>query len=341
MNNFSSYEKIPNNFKKLKLSETDFTKLDKVDWVVTEKIHGANFSFIYENGLLRFAKRKEYLTWDDDFFAFQTLVNKIEDKVLRIFEQLSLDLEAAKYIIYGELLGGEYPHTEVENNPDLQAIQTGVYYSPAIEFCAFDIAFEEEESKSYLDYETAIAYFENENLLYAQPLFIGKLNEAFEFDTHIDSKIPAIFSLPSLENNLIEGIVIKPFHEIPDLEDRPILKIKNPEFEEENKFHEAEKWSHIPNLQSKSVELSFLLEELRKYVNKKRLESAISKIGSLDFTNQVRVLAIQVEFLNDVFTDFNENHFNILAELSEEQHHWLKERIQIDIQKCMLIPSKS
>lgn len=335
MTDFSSYEKMSNNFKKLKLNEKDFVKLNKVDWIVTEKIHGANFSFVYEKGILRFAKRKEFLSWQDDFFAFQTLVHSIEDKILSVFEKISIDFEAEKYIIYGELFGGEYPHTTVENNPALHAIQTGVYYSPNIEFCAFDVALEDNEEKFYLDYDSAMEYFENEDLLYAYPLLIGKLNEVLEFDININSTIPAQLSLPILDNNLIEGIVIKPLKEIQDLETRPILKIKNTAFDEEIKFHEAQKWSHIPDLSSKSVELSFLLEELRKYVNKNRLESAISKTGSLDFSNSERVSSISLEFLNDIITDFNENHLNILTELPDEQQNWLKTRIKVDIQKCM------
>lgn len=335
MTEFSSYEKMPNTFKKIKLNEQDFAKLEKVDWVVTEKIHGANFSFVYENGLLKFAKRKEYLSWDDDFFAFQGLVHKIENQILKVLEELSLDLEAEKYIIYGELFGGKYPHPELENNPDLQAIQTGIYYSPDIEFCAFDIAIEDKEGKRYLDYSTAIEYFEKQNLLYVEPLLIGKLNETLNFDTYINSQIPNKLGLPSLENNLIEGVVIKPFSEIESLETRPILKIKNTEFEEENKFHEAEKWTHIPDLSSDSVELSFLLEELRKYVNHNRLESAISKIGNLDLTNEDRIAEIKKEFLEDTITDFDDAYHDILKELSDTQQTWLKERLLVDIQKCI------
>lgn len=65
MTQFSSYEKMPSSLKKLELSEKEFSQLEKLLWVVTEKIHGANFSFIYENGQLRLAKRKDYLAWDD------------------------------------------------------------------------------------------------------------------------------------------------------------------------------------------------------------------------------------------------------------------------------------
>lgn len=50
-----------------------FSQMEKLKWVVTEKVHGANFSFFYENGNLKFAKRKDYLNWTDDFLAFNGL----------------------------------------------------------------------------------------------------------------------------------------------------------------------------------------------------------------------------------------------------------------------------
>ncbi len=140
MSDFLSYEKMPTNLKKLGLKEADFAKLEKLRWVVTEKVHGANFSFHYEDRRLKFAKRKEFLSWSDDFFGFQLVANRLEERVTSLFEELSLKEGANHIILYGELFGGDYPHPQVERNPELHPIQTGVYYSPDISFCAFDLA---------------------------------------------------------------------------------------------------------------------------------------------------------------------------------------------------------
>jgi len=336
MNEFSGYEKMPNHFKKLGLTAQDFSILEKEKWVVTEKIHGANFSFVYEKSRLKFAKRKEYLQWTDDFFGFQLVVNQLEDRILQLFEQLKTDYSAETCILYGELFGGKYPHQEVEIFPNVQAIQTGVYYSPTIEFCAFDLAFQlnDSESKVYLSYETAISYFKKFEIFYAKPLFIGKMNEAMNFNTKMNSLIPKELNLPELQNNLIEGIVIKPFHET-DIKPRPILKIKNIEFDEEEKFHEAEKWSFIPKISSKSEELGYILDELKRNLTKNRLESAISKIGPLDFNNQFRITEIKNELLHDIFVDFNENNELILNELSNDETEWLKKRMFSEINQFL------
>ncbi|WP_271784859.1 RNA ligase family protein [Aquimarina algiphila] len=339
MNTFSEYEKMPSNFEKLGLNVRDFEKMEKLQWVVTEKVHGANFSFVYENGNLKYAKRKEYLSWNDDFFGFQLVVNNIENAIIQLFEDLSFKIKATKYIVYGELFGGEYPHPSVESIPNVQAIQTGVYYTPTINFCAFDIAMETDgiQTKLYLDYESSLFYFEKHNVFHAKPLFIGKFGEALNFNTRINSTIPKQLKLPEIRENLIEGVVIKPFNQVDykTIHLRPIIKLKNKEFDEEKKYHQAEKWTYIPNISSKSEDLSFLLDELRDYITVNRLQSAISKIGALNFTNEQRVTDIESEFFRDVLVDFNEDNENLLDELSNDEKKWIDERVYAEIKKVI------
>jgi Rnl2 family RNA ligase len=325
----SEYEKIPTTLRQLGLPEKALGALDKLTWVVTEKIHGANFSFAYENRKLLFAKRKAYLDWHDDFFGFQEVVCRLEDQVLGLFEALSLDVKADRYILYGELFGGKYPHPDVPAHPGVEAIQTGVYYEPAVHFCAFDLAFEAGEKKQYLDYATAIRYFENFGIFYAKALFSGKLNEALAFDTRIPSRVPAQLGLPPIGDNLIEGVVIKPLRhsDLKEIASRPVIKLKNAEFEEE-KFHEAQKWSFIPNVSAKSEDLSFIVDEIAGYINANRVDSAVSKTGRLDVGNPARLQAIRDEMLADVWADFNGNHHGLLDELSADQQYWLRNRIK-------------
>lgn len=335
MDRNSEYEKMPKSLKGLHLTEKEQHELNKLKWVVTEKIHGANFSFIYEHQQLLYAKRKDYLKWDDDFFGFQIVAARMEDNVISLFEQLKQDISADRYIIYGELFGGGYPHPEVAPDQQVQAIQTGVYYSPAIQFCAFDIAVENDTagSKKYLDYDVSMAYFERFGILYAQVLFAGKLSEALNFDININSGIPAQLQLPSITPNLIEGVVIKPLSHsgLTDFETRPIIKIKNPQFDEEKKFHEAIKWSFIPDVTSRAEELTFLVDEMDRYITKNRLDSALSKTGRMDFSNEKRMQEIKQEFQEDIFTDFNDDNGNILAYLDDAKTKWIKDRINARI----------
>lgn len=334
MNRNPEYEKMPKHLKGLDLTEKAQQQLNKLKWVVTEKIHGANFSFVYEHRQLRYAKRKEYLRWTDDFFGFQRVAVHMEEAVLSLFEQLQQDIPATKYILYGELYGGGYPHPQVTADPDVQAIQTGIYYSPAVRFCAFDIAIESAEGhKTYLDYELTLDYLQRFGIHCIQPLFTGKLNEALDFDIRINSMIPAQLQLPEILPNLIEGVVIKPLRHsgLEALDIRPILKRKNPEFDEEKKFHEAEKWSFVPDVQSKSARLDFIVEEMSRYLTENRLNSALSKTGRLDFNNESRIAEVKKELQLDIFVDFNTDNADILGDLKEDDMQWLRNRIAAQI----------
>lgn len=342
MSEFSGYEKIPTDLKKLGLNEKDFSEMEKLKWIVTEKIHGANFSFVYENRHLKFAKRKEYLKWTDDFFGFQLVVKKLEENILRLFEHLSNEINAKKYIIYGELFGGKYPHEQINPIKNLYPIQTGVYYTPTIDFYAFDIAIETNDldTKYYLDYEKSMRYFKQFQIFYAKPLLIGKLTEVMNFNTRINSLIPKEFALPELKDNLIEGIVIKPFNQIDNNHFRPIIKIKNTEFEEENKYHEAEKWSFIPKISSNTEDLSFIIDEFIAYITENRLKSAISKVGKLNIDNEMRMNEIKKEFLEDIINNFDENNNNFFNDLSIDKKEWIIKRLNAEINRMIHIYTK-
>ncbi|MEO1270825.1 MAG: hypothetical protein AAFX99_22285 [Myxococcota bacterium] len=59
---FESYPKIAESVGSWRLNEADTRALNKVPWVVTEKVHGANFSWLVDaEGGLRCAKRKALL----------------------------------------------------------------------------------------------------------------------------------------------------------------------------------------------------------------------------------------------------------------------------------------
>jgi Rnl2 family RNA ligase len=332
MSTFSEYEKMPENFNQYGQNEKLVKDMNKLKWVVTEKVHGANFSFVYQNKNLQFAKRKDLLKWNDDFFGFQSVISKIETQIISLFEQLSFDFKADKYIVYGELFGGHYPHQDVVPEPNVQAIQTGVYYTPEISFCAFDIAFVKEGKKEYLDYDLTVSYFEKFSVFHAKILFSGKLNEALEFNKRISSTIPALLNLPLIEDNLIEGIVVKPLKHngLIQNDERPVIKLKNAEFKEQ-KFHQAQNWSYIPEVSSHSEELTFLIEDLRTYITENRLNSVLSKIGAIDFKNIQRMENIYNEFVEDVLLDFNIQNDQILNDILAEQTEWIINRIKPEI----------
>ena len=57
-----------------------------------------------------YAKRKEILEKNDEFFNYKSILEEIQPKIKKIFEEIKEKKNSIS--IYGELFGGEYPHEE-------------------------------------------------------------------------------------------------------------------------------------------------------------------------------------------------------------------------------------
>ncbi|BAY08940.1 RNA ligase family protein [Calothrix sp. NIES-2098] len=333
---YLSYEKIPENPNKWALTESDYRLLNKTDWVVTEKIHGANFGITTDGYEVRFAKRKEFLQREEDFFSYQSLKDKLSRQVKEIYQILKAITLFQKIYVYGELFGGEYPHPDVPAVSQVQAVQTGVYYSPKIEYCAFDIVgwySETTATRYYLDYEILLKLCQHVGMMAATPLFIGKYHDAMAYNIEFESTIPAILGLPKLPcMNKAEGVVIKPLHSIyiekGKEKIRPIIKKKIPEFAEDSRFHQARKWTvqQQPIItQEMSIEEE-LSQEMLSLVTPNRLNNVISKFGRV--TNKRKQQQQLIELLvSDVLESFKEEYESIFIALEDADRQNMIEQL--------------
>ncbi|MDZ7959174.1 MAG: RNA ligase family protein [Aulosira sp. DedQUE10] len=322
---YISYEKIPENFNKWSLTESDYRLFNKTDWVVTEKIHGANFGISTDGVEVRFAKRKEFLEPGENFFDYQSLKAQLVPQVQEIFQILQSDKRLQKIYIYGELFGGQYPHPDVPAVSHVQAVQTGVYYSPKIEYCAFDIVVVQSSNaaeKYYLDYEIALKLFQQVGIMAAVPLFIGKYHEALVYNIDFDSTIPAILGLPKLPFvNKAEGVVIKPLHSIyidtGKEKIRPIIKQKIPDFAEDSRFHQAQKWTGKQQpIVIKQINIEEeLSQEMLALVTPTRLNNVISKVGRVSVNNKKQRQQLVELLVTDVLESFKEEYESIFNAL--------------------------
>jgi Rnl2 family RNA ligase len=245
---FQNYEKIAESSDEWRLDEAAYRHLEKVSWVVTEKIHGANFCFVLDGQTIRCASRKHLLERDEDFFHYQVVLARLQETLWRMFRLVQSSYpQMSRASVYGELFGGSYPHPDVPPDPAVEPVQTGVWYCPSLEFCAFDLAIEGEAAglpRTYVDYDQAISFFQTAGLFYAAPLLIGSYQEALAYPLGFRSTIPGLLGLPPLqEENRAEGVVIKPLKTImlPTNKGsiRPVLKRKIAEFAEDKRFHQA------------------------------------------------------------------------------------------------------
>jgi Rnl2 family RNA ligase len=239
--------------------------------------------------------------------------------------------QLSQLFIYGELCGGGYPHPDVPPDPAVQPVQTGIWYSPSIAFCAFDLAMQDDASptpKTYLDYDLALQICQEVGIFSAAPLFTGSYQEALTYPLGFDSTLPARLGLPPLpEANKAEGVVIKPLKtlliETRKGAPRPVLKKKIPEFAEDKRFSQAQKWS-TPQSPAAQSHLDLLKWEAFNLITENRLQSAISKVGALKAGDQRRVQQVFSVFLEDVLEQLERAQEALLATLSQEEQAQLR-----------------
>ena len=304
MKTFYKYQKISDKTSSYNLNKAD-NKLfgSKTKWVVTEKIHGANFSISYASSTIKFAKRTGYLEDGEWFYNYHL----IKPKLIKNIEKISQILNQTNFVVYGELFGGFYPEnpntfdrTQRINSQgvsvlpvELRAIQEGIYYSPDIQYCVFDIGLiNPAGSIEFVDYTQVISCIGQTELLYAKPLVIDTFDNVIKYPTQWNSTIPESLGLKPMKpnTNIAEGIVCKPVCGNKITEgNRCIIKIKNVQFKE---------ISEEFDLAQVSNSWQFVLGNL---ICQNRLNAVLSKLGQLNKSNVQEVIRAMCE---DVWEDY-------------------------------------
>ncbi|CAF2097524.1 unnamed protein product [Rotaria magnacalcarata] len=345
MSEFEGYGKIGESSSNWVLEKSDNTIFKRTLWCVTEKVHGANFCFLCDNNgqRVRCGKRTSLLSDTDDFFGYKRrLLNEIIPKIQRLYTFVKNKFtNLDKLYVFGELFGGSYPHSDVTKVPNVNAIQTGIWYCPDVEFYAFDLAIAiDNEKQTYLDYEFAIIAFQHTNLFYAEPLFIGKYEEALDFKLGFNSVIPNRLGLPPLnEENKAEGIVIKPMHEIMIKTNkgsvaRAIVKKKIEEFSED-KYSQAQKQEFKSDEGFSNVDL--LRFEIDALITDNRLNNALSKIGHVTRNDKEKLKELLNIYIKDVIDQLIENgNEEMWNNLSSNDRNLLTEELSLNAKQVIL-----
>ncbi len=260
------------------------------EWVVTEKIHGANFSFWVTDTDIRCAKRTDWLGEGSSFFNYQDVRDSLAEALRKMYHDIKAHLmpNLCGMTVYGELFGGHYPHKDVERAYMAQMVQKGVYYHPGNKFAAFDIVLHEtvesgddDVKHTVMDhdfvYDTCAAY----GIPHAPVLFRGSFEDCMKYSNEFQSYVPAMFGLPALEDNLAEGVVLKPAQ--PRFfwgGGRVMLKNKNAKWSEKAKkqkpnkdVNKENKFEFTPSEQAQD-----LIDEILTYVTENRLRNVLSKM---------------------------------------------------------------
>lgn len=306
---FKKYNSIENSYQDDFIRSIIEQGFDDLDYVVQEKVHGANLSFITDGQNILSAKRTELILDNEEFFNSKLVQEKYSEQIFNLFKEVSNSFDTKTITIFGELFGGGYPHPDIPKAANAKLVQRGIYYCPTNDFFAFDILL---DNGQYLDVETTSQLFEKFNFVYAKTLFKGTFQDCLAFSNEFKTTIPSEYSLPILEGNICEGVVVRPLQ--PSFlrnGSRVLIKNKNEKWAENNNFIDK---AILRNLlhegEELSEEASLLCEEIYKLITQNRLTNLISKIGEVNPKKDLgKVLGLfNKDALNDFFKIYKDRY---------------------------------
>ena len=313
---FKKYPSIENTYRKKTLDYLIAQGLTKGEFVVQEKAHGANFSFWYDGNELKSGKRTGFIT--DDFYDYKPVEEKCQDKVKQLYSLLKqMDYDVDVLIIYGELIGGTYPHQDVKKDTSATRIQKGIFYSPHNEFYAIDVSVNE----MLLDIDTFTRVMEKTGFLFARTIFSGTFEECLNYPNTFSSQISVWAGFHQIEDNVCEGIVIKPATPLFFSDNsRVILKNKNEKW--------AEKARKTDRVKKKAPALSEscnkLCNDIENFITENRLHNVLSKTGSIAQKEFGKLIHL---FSQDILDDFYKDHLKAYKALEKKEQKQLTKQM--------------
>lgn len=308
---FKKYNSIENTYREEFLDRIKSHGFWEEEFVVQEKVHGANLSFWTTDGDTFFAgKRTDQLPEDEKFFNYEIVLEGIKAQLKNLWNDLiSKYQDLNQFTVFGEIIGGDYPHPEVEANKTAILVQKGIYYSPKNHFYAFDILL---NGETYLGVDAVNHYFEKHGLLHAKSIFTGNISACLDYPNAFDSTVAQELGLPELKPNVVEGVVIKPLEtRCFNNGTRVILKNKNEKWAENKKYH-----GRIRTMDEPSEQVQKLKEAIQGYVTENRLNNVISKIGEVTQKDLGKLLGM---FSKDVVEDFLKDYHEITDQLEKKE----------------------
>ena len=322
---FRKYTSVENTFDEKFMEKIYIEGFDKQEYIVQEKVHGSNVCFITDGQTISFGKRTGFVEDGEKFYDYEELFERYTPKVIDLFSIIKEAYPDIKTVtLYGEMFGGKYPHPDVKNDSKTLMIQKGVFYCPTHEFYAFDVYVTTDESARYLSVDEMNGFFEQGNLFYARTVFRGTLNECLQYPNDFQSLISTWLGFPPIENNVCEGVIIRPV--IPlwlRNGSRVLLKNKNARFAEKKSVKKR-----VPKLfveTTYSELLNSLLPVTEQYITKNRLNNVISKIGEISIPKDVgKLIGL---FSKDSLDDFLKEHSGNYAALEKSEQKILNRHI--------------
>lgn len=229
-------------------------------YILNEKIHGSNLQLIFKPGLPVYFASRNRLLHDENFHGLHEVI--VKDTIKSFIAEMEKHSTDTRNTLrfYGELFGAN--------------LQKGVDYGKERQIRFFDMSV----SGMWQTQTRFLDFMENDGFLsLAVPSFavVTSLREALEFDIKKDSLIL------NKENNIIEGVVIKPYNKVYESPEGSLfyLKKKNEEFKENSR-----KPKDFTDINPDVVQYGVIF---REYITENRLQNVFSKYGEIERPNQI------------------------------------------------------
>ena len=322
---FQKYNSIENIGRQREIDAIFYSGLNGGVWTASEKIHGANMSMWFDGAEMKVGKRSGFFNHlsPKAFYSFDYVeFNEYLPKMRKLYE-----LCGDKFVtpidtitVYGEWFGGGYPHPDVPKSPQASRVQRGICYSPKNEFSAFDLKI----GGRYVDVDIYESLLLEAGFVVCETLFRGTFEDCLDLSNEFQTTIPEKYGLPKIEDNICEGIVIKP-NEAKFLStgSRVILKSKNARHSEKEPRQPRTKNPLAPL----GPEADNLFKELLSFLNENRLRNVLSHIGPV---NNKMFGKIQGLFVQDALNELKKDRDEDLKALNKDELKSVLKRTQIE-----------
>jgi len=306
---FKKYPSLTNHYqnKDINYFEMKFgDEMKKVTWTLSEKIHGANFSILFQpQAKPEWFSRNNKIT-GDNFYNCEELIEEYVFAKLPIIQQFSTKTKQTVRL-YGELYG--------------PGIQKGVEYGNERGIKFFDMMVNDQFISQQAFEDFFFDHFLGSMLV---PLLgrVPTLQDAINLDTRFNSK------LSDKTDNIVEGVVIKPFEKV--LVDAQgslfYIKKKNDEFKEKQKVKK------IRTVTNYTEEVNEYRAIFLSYINKNRVESVFSKEGEISSFKEIGkyISLIHKDALDDFKLDHDENF--LIAKFTKQERKYIFNSSQVVVE---------
>ena len=274
---FTKYASLENTYRTATIQKVIQEGLHDGAYVVTEKVHGANYTLQSDGETVVACRRTGIIPQGEKFYNHLPVFEKYASSVLVMVKD-NFPLSVVRVV--GELYG--------------KGVQKEIVYKDEQDFIVFDIFVDNVPLPNY----NVTMLCEDYNIPKVPTIFLGSFEEALL----VNNGFETLLSFITDPTNIMEGVVIKPvtpkFFKNGSM---VIFKNKNSKFsEKKQKSGEGIKKVLTPLPEDAILLLNTLLE----YITSNRVNNVISKIGNItnkDFGK------IQGLFLQDVLEDYNKD----------------------------------